>query len=142
MELAYTNFTNVDAGFIRTYECGDRLVRGHIGTIEVTETDDVTAIAERLFARHNRDDRPDRDQCPSMSVGDVIVIGEVAVSVGGVGFQRVDLDPDDLIVDRTWREVINEPRPIGATVRTIVASWSTPTPTPARPGITVEESGR
>jgi hypothetical protein len=31
MELAYTNYTNVDTGFVRPYERGDRLVRGHAG---------------------------------------------------------------------------------------------------------------
>jgi hypothetical protein len=76
-----------------------------------------------------------------MSFGDVIVIGEVAVSVAGVGFQRVDVDADDLIVDRSWREVINEPRPVGPTVRTIVAGWSTPASPVASPRITVEEFG-
>jgi hypothetical protein len=141
-ELAYINYTNVDAGFVRPYERGDRLVRGHVGTIEVESGDNVTAIAERLFARHNRDDRPDRRLCPSMSVGDVIVIGEVVVSVAGVGFQRVDVDADDLIVDRSWRQVIDEPRPVGPTVRTIVAGWSTPQPTVASSGITVEGFGR
>jgi hypothetical protein len=141
-ELAYTNYTNVDAGFVRPYERGDRLVRGHVGTIEVESGDGVTAIAERLFARHNRDDRPDRQLCPSMSVGDVIVIGEIAVSVAGVGFQQVDVDANDLIVDRSGRQVIDEPRPVGSTVRTIVAGWSTPQPTVARLGITVEGFGR
>jgi hypothetical protein len=56
----------------------------------------LNAIAERLFARHNRDHRPDGQLCPSMSVGDVIVIGE---------------DPDDLIVARPWRIVVKEPTP-------------------------------
>jgi hypothetical protein len=142
MELAYMNYTNVDAGFVRTYEHGDRLVRGHAGTIDVEHADDVTAVAERLFARHNRDDRPDRHLCPSMSVGDVIVIGEVAVSVAGVGFQRVDLDNNDLIVDRSWQEVIDEPRPVGPTARRIAARWATQEPTLASPGITFEGCGR
>ena len=37
-----------------------------------------------------------------MSVGDVVMFGEVAISVDGIGFARVDVDPGDLIVDRTW----------------------------------------
>ena len=138
MELAYTSYTNVDAGFLRPYERGDRLVRGYTGVVDVDEADDVGAVAERLFARHNRDDRPDGQLCPAMSVGDVIVIGEVAVSVAGVGFQLVDVDSDDLIVDRTWRQVIDEPRPIGPTVRTIVAGWSTPASTVSGSGTTIE----
>jgi hypothetical protein len=141
MEVAYTSYTNVDAGFIRTYERGDRLVHGYTGTIDVHDGDDASTIAERLFARHNRDDRPDRDLCPSMSVGDVIVIGEIAVSVAGVGFRRVDVDADDLIVDRTWRDVIDEPRPIGPTARTVVAGWTTPAPEVTGSGILAEDLG-
>jgi hypothetical protein len=141
-ELAYANYTNVDAGFVRPYERGDRLVRGHVGTIDVEPGDSVTAIAERLFARHNRDDRPDRQPCPSMSVGDVIAIGETAVSVAGVGFHRVGIDANDLIVDRSWRQVIDEPRPVGPTARTIVAGWSAPQPSVASSAITVEGFGR
>jgi hypothetical protein len=73
-----------------------------------------------------------------MSVGDVIVIGEVAMSVAGVGFQQADVDSEDLIIDRTWRQVIDEPRPIGPTVRTIVAGWSAPTSTISGSGTTIE----
>jgi hypothetical protein len=36
VELAYTNYTNIDAGYLRPYESGDRLVRGYSGTIEST----------------------------------------------------------------------------------------------------------
>jgi hypothetical protein len=53
----------------------------------------------------------------------------------------VNVDTNDLIVDRTWREVIDEPRPIGPTVRTIVAGWSTPAPIVSH-GIKVEGLGR
>jgi hypothetical protein len=81
--LAYTNYTNVDASYLRPYERGDRLVRGYSGTIDVDPTEPPTVIAERLFVRHNRDDRPAAQLCPSMSVGDVIVIGEIATSVAG-----------------------------------------------------------
>ena len=34
--------------------------------------------AERFFVRHHRDDWPDGQLCPSMSTGDVVVIGETA----------------------------------------------------------------
>ena len=102
--MAYTNFSNVDARFGRPYERGDRLVRGHRGTIDVEGAEPIDAIADRLFACHNADDRPDGQRCPSMSVGDVVVIGETAVSVEDVGWCRVVVDPADVIVDRSWAE--------------------------------------
>ena len=118
MELAYTNYTNVDAGFMRPYEPGDRLVRGHRGTIDVVTGENVMVTAERLYLRHNRDERPDGQLCPSMSIGDVVVIGEVAVSMAGVGFQHVRLDARDLITDRSWSDVISQPRPAVDPART------------------------
>ena len=86
-------------------------MRGYHGQVPIDDVTDVAAIAEQLFERHNRDDRPDRHLCPSMSVGDVIIIGETAVSVDRIGFQIVHPDPDDLITDRTWRTVVDEPAP-------------------------------
>ena len=110
IEVAYTNYTNLDAGYARPYKPGDRLVSGHRGHIDIDRLDqlDLHAIAGRLYIRHNRDDRPDGLLCPSMSIGDVIVIGETAVSVDTVGFRRVTLDGADLITDRSWRAVITE----------------------------------
>ena len=102
----YTNWTNIDSHFGRAYQPGDRLVRGWQGRMSFQPGDDVELIAERLFYRHNMDDRPDGRMCPSMSVGDVIVIGEVAVSVASLGFQVVQLDAADLITDKTWSEAI------------------------------------
>ena len=109
--VAYTNYTNIDAGFFRPYEPGDRLVRGWTGTVEVARGHRITgdgslmAAAEVLFARHNRDDRPDGQMCPSMSIGDVILFGEVGLSVDHIGFVVVRVDPTDLITDRTWVEI-------------------------------------
>jgi hypothetical protein len=107
--VTYTNYTNLDARFSTPYQHGHRLVRGHTGTVDADG--DITAkvlsrLCEVVFARHNRDDRPDGQLCPSMSVGDVVVFGESAFSVDSVGFVAVDLDPADLIVDRTWAEMI------------------------------------
>ena len=59
MEIGYTNYTNLDACFSRPYQCGDRLVRGYSGTIVTDRGEPIEAIAERLFTRHNHDDRPD-----------------------------------------------------------------------------------
>lgn len=103
-QVAYTNWTNLDARFSEHYQPGHRLVRGWVGTLEVTDPTALEEIAERLFRIHNRDDRPDRYLCPSMSVGDVVVIGEVAISVAGRGWEIVRLDPSDLITDRTWSQ--------------------------------------
>lgn len=104
--MHYTNYTNLDARFSRHYVPGDRLVRGYTGTID-TDMLAIMDAAERVYARHNRDDRPDGQMCPSMSVGDVIVFGhELAVSVDAFGFITVDLDPKDLITDKTWLEVV------------------------------------
>jgi hypothetical protein len=132
MELSYTNYTNVDAGYLRPYQPGDRLVRGYSGTVQGDPDERVAAVAERLFALHNGDDRPDALVCPSMSVGDVIVVGELAVSVAGCSFEQVVVDAQDVIVDRTWREVIDDPpRRVDPTVRDIVAGWTHPLVTPA-----------
>jgi hypothetical protein len=86
--VEYTNYTNVDAGYLRTFEPGDRLVRGHHGDLDVTDPTDLDAIAEAIFERHNRDDRPDGRLCPSLSVGDVVVVGEIAVSVARASASR------------------------------------------------------
>jgi len=105
----YTNYTNLDAKFWRIYEPGDRLVKGWTGEIEFdlsTRLLGALGILEVIFAKHNRDDRPDGQMCPSMSVGDVVVLGEHAYSVADMGFEEVTVNPADLIVDRTWREVL------------------------------------
>lgn len=101
---AYINWTNLDAGFRRPYQPGDRLVRGWQGEI-AADPDALEPAADRVFDRHQRDDRPDGQMCPSMSVGDVIQFGEVAYSVDRMGFVPVRLQPEDLIGDRTWREM-------------------------------------
>jgi hypothetical protein len=109
MTIGYTNYTNLDARFGRGYEPGDRLVKGFTGELAVSlyeHLDNPTyVILNDLFARHNRDDRPDGRLCPSMSVGDVVVIGEIAWTVMREGWSPVILDPADLITDRTWSEV-------------------------------------
>jgi hypothetical protein len=128
-QLGYVTYTNVDGGFVRPYEHGDRLVRGYPGEIDVDPAD-LAAAAEAVFVRHNRDDRPDGLTAPSLSVGDVVVFGEVALSVAGVGFVRVALDPDDLITDRSWREVLAEPAaPVASTsAAQILDMWSSGPP--------------
>jgi len=104
--LPYTCYTNVDRGFDGVYQPGDRLVRGHQGTIDLLPGESLSALMERIYARHNADDRPDGDLCPSMSVGDVVYLGEGYFSVSEVGFRTVGVMPDDLITTRTWLEVV------------------------------------
>jgi hypothetical protein len=109
--ITYTNYTNLDSHYDRPYEPGDRLVRGwHEDAITADPAlapDNIVCYAEAIFVRHNADDRPDGQLCPSLSVGDVIVIGEVAFSVARVGFVSVELNPADLITDQTWKEAIS-----------------------------------
>lgn len=110
--IAYRNYTNGAAVFGRGYEPGDTLIAGWAGTIDAEQLDSeaaVRAIAERIFERHNADDRPDGRLCPSMSVGDVIAFGEIAVTVERCGFSRCQIDPADVIADRTWRDWIAAP---------------------------------
>jgi hypothetical protein len=101
-EIVYTNYTNMDSLFMKPYEPGHRLVKGWCGTITVDDITNVDAVADLIFKKHNRDDRPDGQMCPSMSVGDVVVIGEVAVTVAVWGWKHVQLDPAD-VVERTDR---------------------------------------
>lgn len=110
-ELEYQLWSNIDGSFLSGgYRPGQRLVRGYRGTVTATTdadgSPDLTATAEALFARHNRDDRPDGRMCPSMSVGDVVQFGEVCYTVAKVGWDPVSLDPADLVTDRTWLEVV------------------------------------
>ncbi len=138
VHLAYTNYTNVDADYLRPYQSGDPLVRGYSGTIDIDLTEQVAVIAERLFVLHNRDDRPDALLCPSMSVGDVVVIGEIAMSVAGCGFDQVVVDREDIIVDRNWREVIDElPHRVSDAVHGVLTGWRRSELSPS-PGVSLE----
>ena len=121
--MAYQCWTNLDAGYARPYEPGDRLVKGWGGTLEPGVATSVETMAETVFVRHKSDDRPDGQSCPSMSIGDVVMFGEVALSVDRVGFRAVRVAPDDLITDRSWRQVIGEPA-LRSTARSIVDGWS------------------
>lgn len=127
--IDYTNWTNMTSLFRRGYTAGDRLVRGWQGTVEVDDEVGVTrdddgkmvlfnpvkvfvAAAEILFMRHNRDDRPDGQMCPSMSVGDLAELDDVALTCQSSGWEFVRLDGAELIVDRTWSAVIRESRAV------------------------------
>ena len=109
MEISYRNYTNGSRPFMRGYEPGDVLIAGWAGTVTLDESLDVFAAAERVWVRHNRDDRPDGQLCPSMSVGDVVVLGETALTVEACGFSICTVEGADVISDRTWRQWIASP---------------------------------
>lgn len=98
--IDYHILHNLDARFSRPYQHGDRLANGHTGQVTAA---DPTHVADLVFAIHNRDDRPDGKSAPSLSVGDVIIIGETAVSVDRMGFVNVFIDAADLL-GRPWLE--------------------------------------
>jgi hypothetical protein len=66
------------------------------------------------------------------------------MSVDDIGFARVDVDRAELIVDRTWRQVIDQDRSTTSPSfsRTIVSGWTQQTPphdpAPTRPPLRVE----
>ena len=107
MEISYRNYTNGSAPFLRGYQPGDVLVAGWAGTVTLDKSLDVFAAAERVFVRHNRDDRPDGQLCPSMSTGDVVVIGETALTVESVGFSICTVNAADIVTDVSWRQWIH-----------------------------------
>jgi hypothetical protein len=93
---------------------------------EHAEPPSVEVVAERVFQRHNQEDRPDGRLCPSMSVGDVVVIGEVALSVAPVGFTQVDIDQSDLIVDESWIDVVGTTPASPRLSESILEEWTHP----------------
>ncbi len=110
--ITYRNYTNASHPFLRGYRHGDVLIAGWAGTLDVENPSmiSVAKLAERLYIRHNGDDRPDGQSCPSMSVGDVVVISETAVSVEGLGFTVCTIDAADIVADLTWLEWITTPQ--------------------------------
>jgi hypothetical protein len=119
IEVPYRVQHNLDAGFMRGYEPGDRLASGFAGIISCPPLDPelsplealyqmLLGTAEAVFVRHNRDDRPDSGLFPSISVGDVVIFPNtdgVAVPVGitidMVGVHPVALEAADLL-DQDW----------------------------------------
>jgi hypothetical protein len=94
--MKYTILHNIDAHWSRPYRQGDRLVKGYQGTIPTTVGWSSAQHAEPVFMIHNRDDRPDGQSAPSLSVGDVVILGEVAVTVASFGWEDTTVDPHDL----------------------------------------------
>ncbi len=93
--IDYRILHNLDACFSRPYQPGDRLADGYVGRVAVDN--DLASVPEEIFATHNRDDRPDGKFAPSMSVGDVVIVGETAFSVDRFGFTTVTVNTIDLL---------------------------------------------
>lgn len=92
--MRYQILHNIDALFMRPYRPGDRLIEGHVGELDGDHTPEVAA--ELVFARHNRDDRPDGRDAPSLSIGDVVVLDGDAWSVASLGFEAVTVTGSDV----------------------------------------------
>lgn len=88
MNVKYRLYHNQDAHFIRGYQEGDLLQPGYEGEIEFDPEPEGKAseFYEAIFMKHNRDDRPDGQTAPSLSIGDLICLSEVWVTVQRFGF--------------------------------------------------------
>ncbi len=134
MLMSYQIFHNLDARYSRPYQVGDRLIAGWCGEVRasddlgyyqneygrVVEASPLSRLvdeAERVFQRHNKDGRPDEDTAPSMSVGDVVVIGECALSCDRVGWAQVAVASSDVLQGVSYDEVRRGPN------RKREASW-------------------
>lgn len=116
MNVPYSILVNVQydrPGKWHGYVDSDLLCRTWQGEVEVDETqareidlsDAMYHACETLFARHNRDDRPDGQVGPSLSVGDVVVIGETAFSCEPQGWSLLTARPAFVVTDEPWTAV-------------------------------------
>ena len=70
----YRIYHNVQSGF-QPYVPGDRLwFDGTAYEIPADEYDGAFDLLEPITERHNRDDRPDGQRAPSLSVGDLVAL--------------------------------------------------------------------
>lgn len=104
---AYQVFTNVSAVTDRertiwSFDPGDHLIPGWSGRVPVGASPLDTL--ERIFRIHNRDDRPDGQDAPSLSVSDVVCLGGVYWWVTVDGFDPVPADEPLVLLDTTYRE--------------------------------------
>src|SRR4030095_11987452 len=97
MTLQVKTFVNDGPGRFFGYEPGDLLIEGPVLTVAVdtapSEIEVVTAeaafvIGNRMAAGLNGPQWPSNVR--SMSVGDVVIIGEVALSCEGAGWKVID----------------------------------------------------
>jgi hypothetical protein len=110
MKVSYWVNANLRDKYFEGYRPSDLVVRA--GVIEIEAGDDRT-VCERAFALLNRDDRPFGQTAPSMSVGDVVEIDDIAgdhdrpghryYAVEPMGFRRLLLPPIEF-----WPEDTNK----------------------------------
>lgn len=109
--VSYELFHNVDAHF-NQYRVGDRLIRGHWARIEVPWDASNDVVCSRVFNRHNADDRPDGQDAPSLSVGDLIMLWRgpdqtpKVFAVQRFGFALVPAPDHTKVHPRPYRERI------------------------------------
>ena len=77
----------------------------HLGTDEVLE---------RIFERHNRDDRPDGQMCPSLSVGDVVSFQGRHSACVSMGWKDIDWSKANLVQEweLSWHDAFNRENPV------------------------------
>lgn len=101
--MRYELFHNLDAGGHWSWKEGDRLARGWSGEVAPRLGDDdrvsVPETLEAVFLLHNADDRPDGQRVWSLSVGDVVVLGETAWTCERRGWQPCSLDESAVVAD-------------------------------------------
>lgn len=66
----------------------------------------ATAVAARLYDLHSREDDPEAWSYPMIGVGDVLVIGEAAITVTETGLEPTEFDTADGISEADRLEFI------------------------------------
>jgi len=105
----YRLYHNLSSHYSRGWESGDKLADGFVGSMPNFDILDIDKVVWGIFSLHNDDNRPDGQTAPSLSIGDVIVLGETAFTIDFEGtWHRIHLTTDDLMgVDyRTARELV------------------------------------
>lgn len=107
--IEYCTYTNMSGPLRRGYRPGDTIVAGWTGSVEIDNPSTINGVrlTEHVFEIHNRDDRPDGQICPSMSVGDVVMFGETALTIEREGVAVCSVDPGDLVAHMTYREFLS-----------------------------------
>lgn len=98
MRILYSLLHNADAMFMRPGKVDDRYVRGHVGELHVKDGSTPEQMLESVFALHNWDDRPDAKRRPSLSVGDVVILGlDEYWTVDMTGWKKLEALPGSLL---------------------------------------------
>lgn len=89
------------------YRAAHRLAPYFVGDTHDVQplTPDVNEMLEALFMRHNRDDRPCGQDGPSLSIGDVVILGNDAYTVARRGFDKIDVR-ELLVLDESYVEYV------------------------------------